>query len=74
MQDFTKLKFQFYLGYFLTIIVGVLLTLPYCIGISVIRLVVVLCVILWDSLTFMPRAIYEFEKAFNKRIGDIRKD
>ena len=74
MQDFTKLKFQFYLGYFLTIIVGVLLTLPYCIGISVIRLVVVLCEILWDSLTFMPRAIYEFEKAFNKRIGKIKED
>lgn len=74
MQDFTKLKFQFYLGYILTIVVGVLLTLPYFIGISVIRLVVVLCEIIWDSLTFMPRAIYEFEKAFNKRIGDIRKD
>ena len=74
MQDFTKLKFQFYLGYILTIVVGVLLTLPYFIGISVIRLVVVLCGIIWDSLTFMPRAIYEFEKAFNKRIGDIRKD
>ena len=74
MQEITKLKIQYYIGYILTIIVGVLLTLPYCVGITTIRLLVVLCEIVYDSLTFMPRAIYEFQKAFNRTIGEIKED
>ena len=74
MQDVTKLKIQYYIGYILTIIVGVLLTLPYCIAIAIIRLTMCLFDIIGDTFTFMPRALYEFQKAFQKRIGQIRKD
>ena len=74
MQDVTKLKIQYYIGYILTIIVGVLLTLPYCIAITMIRVTLCLFDIIGDTFTFMPRALYEFQKAFQKRIGQIRKD
>ena len=74
MQDFTKLKFQFYLGYFITIIVGILLTIPYFVISTMGRITLCLVEIIWDSLTFMPRAIYEFEQAFKRKIGEIKKD
>ena len=74
MEDFTKLKFQFYLGYFITIIVGILLTIPYFVVSTMGRITLCLVEIIWDSLTFMPRAIYEFEKAFKRKIGQIKKD
>ena len=74
MQDFTKLKFQFYLGYVVTIIIGILLTIPYFAISAIGRFSMCFVEIIWDSLTFMPRAIYEFEKAFNKRIGKIKED
>ena len=74
MQDFTKLKFQFYLGYVVTIIIGILLTIPYFVISTMGRITLCIVEIIWDSFTFMPRALYEFEKAFNKRIGQIKKD
>lgn len=74
MQDFTKLKFQFYLGYVVTIIIGILLTIPYFVISTMGRITLCIIEIIWDSFTFMPRALYEFEKAFNKRIGQIKKD
>ena len=74
MQDIKKLKFQFYLGYILTIVVGVLLTLPYLIGITMIRTVLCVFDIVSDTITFMPRAVYEFEQAFKRKIGQIKKD
>ena len=74
MEDLTKLKFQFYLGYVVTIIIGILLTIPYFVISTMGRITLCFVEIIWDSLTFMPRAIYEFEKAFNKRIGKIKED
>ena len=74
MQDFTKLKFQFYLGYVVTIIIGILLTIPYFVISTMGRITLCIIEIIWDSFTFMPKALYEFEKAFNKRIGQIKKD
>ena len=58
---------NYYIGYIATILVAIILTPIYFALITIIRLGVVIFDIVWDSLTFMPKAIYEFDKAFLKR-------
>jgi len=69
-----KQNFSFYLGFVLTFIVGVVLTPLYFIGITVIRIGIAIIEIFWDSLTLVPRALYEYEKAYDKRIRNIKQD
>jgi hypothetical protein len=59
-------KFNYYMGYILTIIIGVLVTPLYAVCIALIRSLVVLFDIISDSLTFMPRALFEYTKAYEK--------
>ena len=59
-------KFSYYIGYVLTVIVGVLVTPLYPVCIALIRSLVVLIDIISDSLTFMPRALFEYTKAYKK--------
>ena len=52
-------NFSYYIGYVLTVIVGVLVTPLYAVCIALIRSLVVLIDIISDSLSFMPRALIE---------------
>jgi len=67
-------KFNYYVGYFLTIIVGVLVTPLYAVCIALIRSLVVLIDIISDSLTFMPRALFEYTKAYEKNYWEKELD
>jgi|TARA_X000000950_G_C13887540_1_gene649490 hypothetical protein len=62
-----KKNFQYYLGYVLTIIVGVILTPIYAICIATIRTFLFFVELINDIFTFMPKALFEYEKAFLKR-------
>ena len=55
--------FYYYLGWLATLLVGVLLTPIYFICIAIIRLGITIIDIIWDSFTFMPKALYEYERA-----------
>jgi hypothetical protein len=59
--------FNYWLGYFLTIIISVLMTPLYFICITFIRGIVFLWDILYDTITFMPRASYEYTQARLRR-------
>ena len=62
-----KKNFQYYLGYVLTIIVGVILTPIYAICIATVRTFLFFVELINDIFTFMPKALFEYEKAFLKR-------
>ena len=55
--------FNYWVGWITTIIVGICITPIYAILISTIRLGVVLIDLIWDIITFMPKAVYEYERA-----------
>ena len=55
--------FYYYLGWLATLLVGVLLTPIYFACIMIIRLGITIIDIIWDSLTFMPKAVFEYERA-----------
>jgi hypothetical protein len=58
---------NYWIGYIATILVAILLTPIYFACIAMIRLFVVIVEIIWDSLTFMPKALFEFDKSALKR-------
>lgn len=63
-----KQKNQFYLGYVLTIVVGVLLTPIYALLITALRTPLFLFELLKDIFLFMPKAVYEYEAQHYKKI------
>lgn len=60
-------NFSYYIGYVLTIIVGVVITPFYAVCIALIRSLSVLIEIVWDTFTFMPRALFEYDKTYQKK-------
>jgi len=54
--------YQYWLGYVLTIISGILLTPLYAIAIIAIRTIVFLVELVSDIFTFMPKALYQYER------------
>ena len=62
-----KKNFQYYLGYILTIIVGVILTPIYAICIATIRTFLFVVELISDIFTFMPKALFEYEKSYLKK-------
>jgi len=58
---------NYYIGFIGTLLASIILTPIYAICITFIRSVIVLFDILWDCLTFMPRAVFEYDKAFQKQ-------
>ena len=58
---------NYWIGYIATILVAILLTPIYFACIAMIRLFVVIVEIIWDSLTFMPKALFEFDKSALRR-------
>ena len=51
---------QYYLGIVLSYIVGLLLTVPFFVFISVCRLVTTVCAIAYDTFMFTPRVVNSF--------------
>ena len=58
---------NYWIGYIATILVAIVLTPFYFACIAMIRLCVVIVEIIWDSLTFMPKALFEFDKSALRR-------
>jgi hypothetical protein len=54
---------RYWVGYITTIICGVVLTPVYAILITLIRAITFIWELLYDIFTFMPKAIYEYERA-----------
>jgi hypothetical protein len=54
---------RYWVGYITTIICGVVLTPIYAILITLIRAITFIWELLYDIFTFMPKAIYEYERA-----------
>ena len=66
--------FNYWLGWITCIIVGVLFTPVYAILIATIRIGSVLIEIIWDTFTFMPKAVYEYERASLKSYWEKEKE
>ena len=66
--------FNYWLGWITCIIVGVLFTPIYAILIATIRIGSVLIEIIWDTFTFMPKAVYEYERASLKSYWEKEKE
>jgi hypothetical protein len=66
--------FNYWLGWITCIIVGVLFTPIYAILIATIRIGSVLIEIIWDTITFMPKAVYEYERASLKSYWEKEKE
>jgi len=66
--------FHYWLGWITCIVVGVLITPLYGALIAVIRLGIVLIDIVWDIITFMPKAVYEYERASLRSYWEKEKE
>ena len=66
--------FNYWLGWITCIIVGVIITPIYFILIATIRIGSVLIEIIWDTFTFMPKAVYEYERASLKSYWEKEKE
>jgi len=69
-----KKDLNYYIGWLATILVGVIITPIYFILISTIRIGSVLIEIIWDTITFMPKAVYEYERASLKSYWEKEKE
>ena len=58
---------RYWVGYITTIICGVILTPIYAILITLIRAITFIWELLYDIFTFMPKAIYEYDKTYLKK-------
>ena len=67
MSHIMEKNLSYYIGYVLTIIVSVVITPFYAICIALIRSLSVLIEIIWDTFTFMPRALFEYNKTYQKK-------
>ena len=65
---------NYYLGWFATLVVAILLTPIYFTIILVIRGGITIVDIIWDSFTFMPKAVYEYERASLKSYWEKEKE
>ena len=66
--------FNYWLGWITCIIVGVIITPIYFILIATIRIGSVLIEIIWDTFTFMPKAVYKYERASLKSYWEKEKE
>ena len=54
---------RYWVGYITTIVIGIVITPIYAILITLIRAITFIWELLYDIFTFMPKAIYEYERA-----------
>lgn len=58
---------RYWVGYITTIICGVVLTPIYAIIITLIRSITFIWELLYDIFTFMPKAVFEYDKTYLKK-------
>ena len=58
---------RYWVGYITTIICGVILTPIYAILITLIRAITFIWELLYDIFTFMPKAVFEYDKTYLKK-------
>ena len=59
--------FRYWVGYITTIICGVVLTPIYAILITLIRSITFIWELLYDIFTFMPKAVFEYDKTYLRK-------
>ena len=69
-----KKDFKFYLGFITTMFVGVIITPFYAVAITIIRSAIFLWELIWDIITFMPKATYEYERVYLKRMWEEEQE
>ena len=58
---------RYWVGYITTIICGVVLTPIYAILITLIRSITFIWELLYDIFTFMPKAVFEYDKTYLRK-------
>ena len=58
---------RYWVGYITTIICGVVLTPIYAIIITLIRSITFIWELLYDIFTFMPKAVFEYDKTYLRK-------
>jgi hypothetical protein len=58
---------RYWVGYITTIICGVILTPIYAIIITLIRAITFIWELLYDIFTFMPKAVFEYDKTYLRK-------
>ena len=58
---------RYWVGYITTIIIGVAITPIYAILITLIRSFIFIWELLYDIFTFMPKAVFEYDKTYLRK-------
>ena len=58
---------RYWVGYITTIIIGVLVTPIYAMLITLIRAITFIWELLYDIFTFMPKAVFEYDKTYLRK-------
>ncbi len=65
---------RYWVGYITTIICGVVLTPIYAIIITLIRSITFIWELLYDIFTFMPKAVFEYDKTYLRKYWESELD
>ena len=65
---------RYWVGYITTIICGVVLTPIYAILITLIRSITFIWELLYDIFTFMPKAVFEYDKTYLRKYWEDELD
>ena len=65
---------RYWVGYITTIICGVVLTPIYAILITLIRSITFIWELLYDIFTFMPKAVFEYDKTYLRKYWESELD
>ena len=66
--------FRYWVGYITTIIIGVAITPIYAILITLIRSFIFIWELLYDIFTFMPKAVFEYDKTYLRKYWESELD
>ena len=58
---------KYWVGYITTIVIGIAITPIYAILITLIRTITFIWELLYDIFTFMPKAVFEYDKTYLKK-------
>jgi hypothetical protein len=65
---------NYWLGYIITLFTALVLTPIYLVCITILRTFIFLWDILYDTATFLPKALFEYDKSFQKRYWQDEMD
>ena len=67
MSHIMNKDLRYWVGYITTIICGVVLTPIYAMIITLIRSITFIWELLYDIFTFMPKAVFEYDKTYLRK-------